>query len=1378
MVASEPPAPHYPPAMPTRREELQPAVGQFFGAPESVPDGKTIRVAPQASATRQTVHAADAPGWFGAESGTDVFASIAASQPPVTQNPSVQPVQQPSLQFSMPAQNSHASRGSFSSPNVPKIQSSVEAVPYSGFKYEETNFIGDETFEQLSISGSISAFGDIPPGSVACHRCNRPNDQSSTFCTRCGFQLVKPSGGFFTQSAYAQPPNTQPPMGGQFSNPPPIAPYSGDVVPLTRTGTLDSMVSGRFSQAPSSFTVQPSVGMASSASFGRAAPPSAPLVSHAFPPPQMIPPTSFRSFSPPQPAQMPFVLQPVAVEEPVKSQKEQRVYPVFCFGFGGQVFATFPMKQMRFMANSSTGTAHYRPSVMYRTAVHTLPFIQEKLVQPILDSLNGLPMSEKYVKTKDVIKYIKDTWIDGASPSRDYREVFYKLVDLMLSNKGGLSDAGEEALRKILLPDSLAEKSEVSSPTTMSAAPVSPAVVNELTKLLIKGDRGNAVLLAVTNQMWTHALLIASHVDRDTYCSVVSEFAKQTLPMGTADDYIAITGLGDALLSAGEVFAAHICYLLSDDASLISGVDSPQSRMVYAGCAHGNKMETFYRDWSALRRTELLELAFTLASNGQYCMHHLQAYKLLYSRYLSDLGLNSLALKYCDSVGSIVRTFGSTSPYLHKEFISQLKQFEERVYRHTGEVPSSPVGDGSWFKMGGLLEAFDRGITRVMGVSNQDVDITEVKEERPRRLSVQAETNLGPTVTEAPPIPMFSGTEMTAGELGHQPPVSYYQPPPVTSQYSQPQQQQWADPNQQQPFVSNHTHYDNFNPQQSTRQYSAPSQNQESYQQASGDYSNSVQSQTQRPLEEMMQTHSINDKGHDFSKPPQTQGHDQSVSFASPPQSHLGVQSHPVTHQHEQERELVPVIPVQKFSSPTEPHSQGKASTMRADFDSTFSAPPVGAPAQPLYAAPTNFPAPETFAVAPPTMPAMTETRPSGEASFLPPVPMMPNMPAEAPYSHQAPPMHTVPAVDTTRTQFKPSSPPADVAQTQFKSSDPAVDVTRTQFKPSDPAGGATFAHQPPTVPVSGALHQAPSVTAAPSFPPAFAEAQPMIFAGPQKSPPHPMMSASQDYSTHPPSFSQPPVQSHQLDDDLGFGNTTKLSPNKPEGQQPAIQDEDQQQDKKGMLGFISGWFGRKTPTDQPGGPKQASLGEPSSFKYDETLKRWIDTKDPGSTAAAVAPPPPPAMAAAPSMNPMSSDGPVSFRRGATRSAKSRYIDPFNADDGEAPPVIPTVPLPGSIAPLATETAPPQQQWTDPNQQQQWADPNQQQQQEWTNPNQQQQWVDPNQQTQWAQTHDAHSQQQWVDPNQQAQWSQAHEAHSQQQWAHPPQQQSYGQGAF
>jgi hypothetical protein len=46
------------------------------------------------------------------------------------------------------------------------------------------------------------------------------------------------------------------------------------------------------------------------------------------------------------------------------------------------------------------------------------------------------------------------------------------------------------------------------------------------------------------------------------------------------------------------------------------------------------------------------------------------------------------------------------------------------------------------------------------------------------------------------------------------------------------------------------------------------------------------------------------------------------------------------------------------------------------------------------------------------------------------------------------------------------------------------------------------------------------------------------------------MMSSSQDFSAHPPSFSQPPVQSHQLDDDLGFGNTTKLSPGKPEAQQ------------------------------------------------------------------------------------------------------------------------------------------------------------------------------------------------------------------------------------
>lgn len=167
--------------------------------------------------------------------------------------------------------------------------------------------------------------------------------------------------------------------------------------------------------------------------------------------------------------------------------------------------------------------------------------------------------------------------------------------------------------------------------------------------------------------------------------------------------------------------------------------------------------------------------------------------------------------------------------------------------------------------------------------------------------------------------------------------------------------------------------------------------------------------------------------------------------------------------------------------------------------------------------------------------------------------------------------------------------------------------------------------------------------------------------------------------------------------------------------------------EKRGVLGLITGWFGRKGANEQNvSGPKQASLGEPSSFRYDEKLKRWVDDKDP-STFEPVAPPPLPLarmkMATVPSPAlPLGGDGatagtgstapsgpmavtasPNDFRRGASRSARSRYVDPFNPQAGSGgesgaagAPMVPTSMIPPPIQPVM---APGQLQSSQPPQQ-------------------------------------------------------------------------------
>ncbi|CAG8896721.1 unnamed protein product [Penicillium egyptiacum] len=73
-----------------------------------------------------------------------------------------------------------------------------------------------------------------------------------------------------------------------------------------------------------------------------------------------------------------------------------------------------------------------------------------------------------------------------------------------------------------------------------------------------------------------------------------------------------------------------------------------------------------------------------------------------------------------------------------------------------------------------------------------------------------------------------------------------------------------------------------------------------------------------------------------------------------------------------------------------------------------------------------------------------------------------------------------------------------------------------------------------------------------------------------------------------------------------------------------------QQSTKKGWFG---GWFGgaKKEENNSGGGPIKAKLGEESSFYYDKDLKKWVNKKDPGSSAPVHATPPPPRGSAPPS---------------------------------------------------------------------------------------------------------------------------------------------------
>jgi hypothetical protein len=114
------------------------------------------------------------------------------------------------------------------------------------------------------------------------------------------------------------------------------------------------------------------------------------------------------------------------------------------------------------------------------------------------------------------------------------------------------------------------------------------------------------------------------------------------------------------------------------------------------------------------------------------------------------------------------------------------------------------------------------------------------------------------------------------------------------------------------------------------------------------------------------------------------------------------------------------------------------------------------------------------------------------------------------------------------------------------------------------------------------------------------------------------------------------------------------------------------------VFGKLKSWFpaGKNTNQENQKQLTKANLGKPSSFRYDDKLKKWVDDNDPSTLEEAPKLPPPPTMASINS-SPVSSDispsnaGPINFR---AKKGKVKYFDPLNPDGPSSSQLQPSVP--------------------------------------------------------------------------------------------------------
>ncbi|ORZ09434.1 Sec23-binding domain of Sec16-domain-containing protein [Lobosporangium transversale] len=421
-------------------------------------------------------------------------------------------------------------------------------------------------------------------------------------------------------------------------------------------------------------------------------------------------------------------------------------------------------------------------------------------------------------KRKDVLKFIEHK-INGLEHGQQddafdaHRVLIWRLFKVMFEQEGALVGGPkiDEAVRSVLL----------SIPLTMYPAesfhehtgPVrTSASLDKLQDLLRRGDRAGAVRYAMNANLWAHALVISSSVNKELWKEAVNGFVNQELmagggeqqangreamrvlyalfsgqtqsaineiiPMGlrnppedtqngsqvqeeqfvtaeslsfvkpieepkipgtslgqwrdtlamilsnrTAGDQSAICSLGDLLMKEGWVEAAHICYLLSPQVSLHSGLDAPSNRLVLIGADQSPYAAfPFYKNITAFQKTEIYEFACALKSPGvASALPFLQPYKLHYVWTLVELGMFSEAGRYLESIEAIVKSQTKGSPYYNVVFLERLKDITERL---TGSSQLT-VTEESWFTkkvpkptIGGIFDALDSKISKFIAGDN------------------------------------------------------------------------------------------------------------------------------------------------------------------------------------------------------------------------------------------------------------------------------------------------------------------------------------------------------------------------------------------------------------------------------------------------------------------------------------------------------------------------------------------------------------------------------------------------------------------------------------------------------------------------------------
>ncbi|XP_056012236.1 protein transport protein Sec16A-like isoform X4 [Ostrea edulis] len=251
-------------------------------------------------------------------------------------------------------------------------------------------------------------------------------------------------------------------------------------------------------------------------------------------------------------------------------------------------------------------------------------------------------------------------------------------------------------------------------------------VTDRFRHLLLYGRKKDALECAMKNNLWGHALFLASKMDSRAHANVMTRFANsamkmndplQTLfqlmscrqpaavtcvvdekwgdwrphlamilsnPTGRDIDRKSIMTLGDTLASKGFLHASHFCYIMAQ--VNFGSYQKKTAKMVLVGSNHSLPLTEFSTN-EAIQCTEIYEYANTLGNPSYYTVNF-QSFKFLYACRLAENGFAQEALQYCEAISRVILNSPTLfQPILVKlvnELGNRLKYFDPQKL-HTTE---------------------------------------------------------------------------------------------------------------------------------------------------------------------------------------------------------------------------------------------------------------------------------------------------------------------------------------------------------------------------------------------------------------------------------------------------------------------------------------------------------------------------------------------------------------------------------------------------------------------------------------------------------------------------------------------------------------------